>query len=431
MLPQVRARSTCNRWFRPAVKGLGTLLLGIGTTFTSAATLERDFERAQQHDPLYASAVAENEAGRLQARVASFAYYPEGRFSSSQLDNERGSRVTLALSQPILNYDRWLTLKEVDPRLAVAAAKLEQSQNDLAQRLIKAVATWADAREKITLNRATLTALEGQLKSARRALELGMGTITDVRDTEVRVAQARSQTFALEAALAAAERQYASVVGAKASDRHYRLSEALPMPKLAPLDELLARASERNTAIRGGEQSVTLAQIGVKRAKAALYPSVNFALQRSQISGNAASSSGLAIRMEVPLQAGTYYKGTAAGLDLKRAEEQARNQRQMVALDVERLFSEVRAAQSELAVRREAIQAAELSVEANEQSFKGGFRTRIDVLNAIQAMFQAKADYASTLLRLGESWASLHLMTAHDIDTTLRQVQSYMFLGKP
>jgi outer membrane protein TolC len=135
--------------------------------------------------------------------------------------------------------------------------------------------------------------------------------------------------------------------------------------------------------------------------------------------------------MEVPLQAGTYYKGTAAGLDLKRAEEQARNQRQMVALDVERLFSEVRAAQSELAVRREAIQAAELSVEANEQSFKGGFRTRIDVLNAIQAMFQAKADYASTLLRLGESWASLHLMTAHDIDTTLRQVQSYMFLGKP
>jgi protease secretion system outer membrane protein len=393
-----------------------------------AASLLQDFLRAQAHDPVYAGALAENDIGRLQARMASFAYFPEGRISSTQLDNESGSRVTFALNQPLLSYDRWLMLKEVDPRLALAAARLEQSQNELAGRLLKAVGDWAEAREQLKLNRANIEALATQAQSARRSFELGMGTITDVRDTEVRLAQARSQSFTLDAALGAARRQYAALVGDPGPADGYVLTDALPAAALPPLAELLAQASDRNAAIRAGVQSAVVAEVGVRRARAALYPTVTFAAQRSQISGrDSISSSGVALRLEMPLAAGTYFRTATAAVELRRVEEQVRTQKQQVSLEVERLYGEVRAAESELAVRREAIRAAELSLDANEQSFKGGFRSRVDVLNALQSVFQAKADYSSALLRLGEGWAQLRLLAAYDIESTLKQLETFVF----
>ena len=393
-----------------------------------AASLLQDFLRAQANDPVYAGALAENDIGLLQARMASFAYFPEGRISSSQLDNESGSRVTVALNQPLLSYDRWLMLKEVDPRLALTAARLEQSQNDLAGRLLKAVSAWAEAREKLALNRANIEALATQAQSARRSFELGMGTITDVRDTEVRLAQARSQSFALDAALGAARRQYAALVGDPGPAEGYVLTEALPVATLPPLRELLAQASERNATIRAGVQSAVVAEVGVRRARAALYPTVTFAAQRSQISGrDPISNSGVALRLEMPLAAGTYFRTATAAVELRRVEEQVRTQKQQVSLEVERLYEQVRAAESELASRREAIRAAELSLDANQQSFKGGFRSRVDVLNALQSVFQAKADYSSALLRLGEAWAQLRLLAAFDIESTLKQLETFVF----
>jgi len=405
---------------------LVSLLLAAPKGF--AASLLQDYLRAQAHDPVYAGALADKDAGLLQARIASFAYFPEGRLSSTQLDNEGGTRVTVAFNQPLLSYDRWLILKEVDPRLALTAARLEQSQNELAVRLLKAVSEWADAREKLNLNRTNVDALALQAQSARRSLELGMGTITDVRDTEVRLAQARSQTFSLEAALAAARRQYAALVGDAGPANGYILTDALPAANLPPLPELLDRATERNASIRAGVQSAAVAAVGVQRARAALYPTVTFAMQRSESSGrDPISSSGVALRLELPLAAGTYFRTAAASLELRRVEEQVRNQKQQVSLEVQRLYGQVQAAQSELAVRREAIRAAELSLDANEQSFKGGFRSRVDVLNALQNVFQARADYASALLRLGEGWANLRLVAAYDIESTLKQVETYVF----
>ena len=405
---------------------LAALLLAAPASF--AASLLQDFLRAQAHDPVYAGALADNDVGLLQARIAGFAFFPEGRLSSTQLDNESGTRVTVALNQPLLSYDRWLMLKEVDPRLALTAARLEQSQNDLAGRLLKAVADWAEAREKLKLNRANIDALSTQAQSARRSFELGMGTITDVRDTEVRLAQARSQSFALEAELAAARRQYAALVGDPGPAEGYVLTDGLPAADLPALPDLVTRATERNAAIRAGLQSAAVAEIGVRRARAGLYPTVTFAMQRSEASGrDPISSSGVAVRLELPLAAGTYFRTAAASLELRRVEEQLRNQKQQVSLQVQRLHGQVQAAQSELAVRREAIRAAELSLDANEQSFKGGFRSRLDVLNALQNVFQTRSDYATALLRLGEGWAQLRLLAAYDIESTLKQVETYVF----
>ena len=106
-------------------KAVGMLLLAtLAVAPASAAGLLEDFERAQRFDPAYAVSLTGNESARLQAKLAGMSYLPEGRLSSVQLDNENKSRQTVSITQPILSYDRWLSLQEKDPRLASAAGPL-------------------------------------------------------------------------------------------------------------------------------------------------------------------------------------------------------------------------------------------------------------------------------------------------------------------
>ena len=412
--------------FRNSV--LSTMIFLGYPAFSNAQSLLMDFQKARDFDPTFTAARIENQAGKLDARIASMAFYPEARTRISQLDNENSDRTTVSLTQPILSYEKWLTLKEVDPKLALAGAKLEQSQYDLAQRLFKAVSALVDGKEKLSLNLKSLNALEAQAASARRAYELGMGTITDVRDTEVRLAQVRSQSFVLKAANAAAERQFTAVVGNAPGNGAYTLKtkpEALRMP---PLEDFMLSAEQRNPALRSNAVSITLAEISKLKTRAAFLPSVNAFAQRSQIGSNPAlNNSGIALRMDIPIQAGSFFKGAAANLDLNKAQEIERNTRQQIRLDVERFYNQLEALQSELLVRADAIKASELSLDANEQSFKGGVRTKLDVLNALQTLFQARADYASAQLRLGETFLSLLTVSATDADAALTQINDMLF----
>lgn len=415
--------------FRSKLVFISFIISWVFPITSKAQSLLTDFQKARDYDPIFATARIENEAGKLDAKIASMAYYPNARVSLSQLDNENSDRKTLAIIQPIFSYEKWLTLKEADPRLALAGSKLELSQYDLAQRLFKTVSALVEARVKLALNINSLNALETQVLSAKRAYELGMGTITDLRDTEVRLAQVKSQSFALKAANSAAERQYFALVGHVPKGDFYTLKTKPNMFRLSILEEYMTRAEQRSPAIRANELNISLAEISKQKALAVLLPSVNAFVQRSQISGSpAVSNSGIALRIDLPIQAGSFYKGTAAEFELNKAQEQARNTLQQIRLEVERYYSQVEAIQSEILVRAEAINASELSLDANEQSFKGGVRTKLDVLNALQATFQARADFASAQLRLGEAFLALLIVSATDTDAALNQINDMIFV---
>jgi outer membrane protein TolC len=194
------------------------------------------------------------------------------------------------------------------------------------------------------------------------------------------------------------------------------------------LEDFLLRAEQRSPALRSTAVSITLAEIAKQKTLSALMPSVNAVAQISKIGGSPAmSNSSVSLRIDIPLEAGSFFKGAAADFDLNKAQEQARNSLQQIRLDVERYYSQVGAIQSELLVRAEAIKASELSLDANEQSFKGGVRTKLDVLNALQALFQARADYASAQLRLGETFLALLTVSATDVDAVLTQINDMLF----
>lgn len=406
----------------------GTFVMGLFSPCVSfSSNLLLDYQSARKNDALFAASFADYQTGHIQARMAGAAYLPEARFSRSQLANEGSDRQTFSITQPLISADRWLSLQEVEPRSAMADAVLDKNQYELAQRLFKVVSALSEARERLLLNQVNIDALQAQTESAQRAYQLGMGTVTDVYDAQVRIAQARSQTLNLRASLQAAERQYETIVGVRPLLQSYNLVKQVSELKLPKLDSLLDQARRGNPSIRHSELGTVVGEITRKRSKSVYLPSLNASMQRSQSGDSTTTSSGVVLRLDVPLDMGGYLRWQTADLDLQKLRDTERQVKQQVELDIERLYSEVESSMSELGIRSEGIKAAQQSVNANEQSFKGGVRSKLDVLNALQALHQSKSDYVTALLQLGERLLNLQISGAVDIDLALKQVQAQLF----
>jgi protease secretion system outer membrane protein len=404
------------------------LLAGLFAAHSALANnLFDDYQSARKNDATFAASFADYETGRIQARTASTAYYPQGNFSRTQLPNESGSRQTFTISQPILNADRWLSLQEAEPRNALADVGLQKNQFELAHRLFSVVSALSASREKLLLNQTNIDALQAQTDSAQRAFQLGMGTVTDVYDAQVRLAQARSQSLILRSTLQAATRQYETIVGTRPQLDSYILANNMSALKLPALETFMDQARSINPSIRASEIGTLIGEITRKRAKAVFLPSLNASVQRSQFGDNTITSSGITLRLDIPLDMSSYSRIETADLALQKLKDTERAVKQQVELDIQRLHSDVQASLSEIAIRLEAIKAAELSVNANEQSFKGGVRSALDVLNALQALHQTKNDYVTALLQLGERLLNLQITAAVDIDLALKQVQTQLF----
>jgi protease secretion system outer membrane protein len=404
------------------------LLAGLFAAHSALANnLFDDYQSARKNDATFAASFADYETGRIQARTASTAYYPQGNFSRTQLPNESGSRQTFTISQPILNADRWLSLQEAEPRNALADVGLQKNQFELAHRLFSVVSALSASREKLLLNQTNIDALQAQTDSAQRAFQLGMGTVTDVYDAQVRLAQARSQSLILRSTLQAATRQYETIVGTRPQLDSYILANNMLALKLPALETFMDQARSINPSIRASEIGTLIGEITRKRAKAVFLPSLNASVQRSQFGDNTITSSGITLRLDIPLDMSSYSRIETADLALQKLKDTERAVKQQVELDIQRLHSDVQASLSEIAIRLEAIKAAELSVNANEQSFKGGVRSALDVLNALQALHQTKNDYVTALLQLGERLLNLQITAAVDIDLALKQVQTQLF----
>lgn len=401
--------------------------LGLLAPPALAGSLLRDFDRARQFDPSYATALTEDESARLSARVAGMAYYPRAQFSATQLDNESAPRQTFSVSQPVIDVSRWYLRQEAEPRRRAAEATLRARTQQLAIEVYRSVGDYVGQREKLTLSRATIATLQDEVRSAEQRFERGVGTITDVYDTRLRLAEARAGQLATQAALEAAKRQYAAMIGTPPEPEAYQL-RAVAVPVGVPeVETLIAHALADNPQVEAARIAIELSDLNRRRTRAEYLPSLNARMQRSWSDGAQRSSSGLILSFDLPLDAGRVFQGRSVELDGLRARQQARATEQDVVLDIQRLHSAFHTAQTRLATLREAIAAAELSVDANERSFQGGVRTKIDVINAILALDRARANEIEALIEFGEIWLSLQLRAAVDFVDALQRIESHFF----
>lgn len=406
----------------------GTVL---SQTVPGSGSLRQAYEKARQVDPLYLAGLAEFEGNTLLADSSRLAYLPQLKLASSQLENEAGGRRdSISIIQPILSADKLATFQAKEPRTRLADAQLALREIDLAKRLYGAFSELVVAREGLKQNRARLAAHEQQVTATKRLLSLNQGTTTDVRDAEVKLLQARGEELSLRGQVQMAERKYASIVGEApvvgeitiSREKVFRLADVAAGVRSRLSNPI--QYVDQNPTVLVAQAERELADLDAYKSRSAWMPEVNAVHTQTRLDGVSNNFTGLSLLL--PLSADKFASMRSAGAMAAMSAQEAADAQRQTLLEIERLKTVVEFGANEVAMYHAAVEAAELSVEANEKSFKGGVRSIIDVLNSIEVLYTVKTDLVKSLMSLSDGLLNLRMIEGNKAADSLAEVETVL-----
>jgi outer membrane protein len=249
----------------------------------------------------------------------------------------------------------------------------------------------------LDLQRNNVNVLSETLRQTRDRLQAGEVTRTDLAQAQSSLAAARSSLDAAQSSYVTSRSAYVQVIGVEPR----RLAKAAPVDRLSPqsLAQAQARGAAQNPAITTAMYNVDVAVEQVKIAESALFPnlSLNGSLQKSYGSPSSLStlqtlSGAVTAQLSVPI-----YQGGAEYATIRQAKETLGQRR--LDLDTARLsvqqgiaqsWGQLVAAKAQIDAAVAQVTAAEIALDGVREEARVGQRTTLDVLNAEQALVQAR-----------------------------------------
>jgi outer membrane protein TolC len=381
------------------------------------------FELAQGHDPSYQAAISEKDANKAEALRSRLAYLPSAKYTQTRSEYDTlGDRKTTTVSQPIFDSVKGATFLQGGARSDFADSSFLTKQHDLAQRVLKAVNQIILTTEAIETNQKRIDAFDSQYQGAKRKFELGQGTITDMRDIEVKFQQAKADHLTLKANKKIAEKQFSSITGQQAPESGFRLANTPSPLKLDDLDVILHKVSMSNPQVLTARANEKINKLDVAKAVGSLAPTVYATNTRTDYNNVTNSYNGITINF--PLEIGGFVGAYGAHAKSAQAINQRMDTEEKTKVEAERLYQLVVAGQESVQIKKSAVEFAQLSVEANQKSFQAGVRSTTDVLNSIQVLFQVKNEYVQAVTQLSETYLNLALISSEDPASSLNNLQS-------
>jgi outer membrane protein len=264
--------------------------------------------------------------------------------------------------------------------------------------LLSAATAYMDVARDIgnlELQQNNVKVLQQTLKDTQNRFNFGEVTQTDVAQAEAQLAGGEAQLHAAEATLMATRANYRRIIGVEPAD----LAPAAPVDRLSPssLNQSVAFGLKENPTVTAAEFGVDVAALQVKIAEGALYPTLSFQGNvQQQYDPNILTTKQLSetasLNLSVPL-----YQGGAEYSAIRQNKESLGQQR----LNVDQVRDQVRAnviqAWGQLDAAKAQVEAAQRQGRASEIALNGvrneasvGQRTTLDVLNAQQALVNAR-----------------------------------------
>lgn len=391
--------------------------------------LRSAWRAALAHDPGLQAARAGARAGREGVVVSRSQWLPQVTLSASRQRNDLRTRSAASSTQPggvteqaYTSSTQQLTLRQAiwqpaqDAAVAVAAAQAAeaesgelQARQDLALRVAEAYFEYLLAEQQIALVEAQTAAHARQLEAARRALEAGSGTRTDIDEAQARLdldgADALLAHQQLERARLMLEQQVGQPVESAARLDAARFDATPPEP--GALDDWLRLAAHFSAELQALQARRDAAAHEVERARARHQPTLDLVLQHSRNSPESSTrqdsrslNRSIGLQFNLPIYAG-------GGHDAALRQAQAELQRQEALLAAARLDLQLRVQQTHRSVQeglqrvralQQALRSAEQMVRSVGRSYQAGVRSTVDVLDAEQRLVEARRNLLQTRL---------------------------------
>ena len=340
--------------------------------------------------------------------------------TASQRDRYTSSNVSLSLRQPLYRKGLWLGVDQAKSIIEDAAASQAAEEQNLTVKVSTAYFEALLTNDQLRLIEAQRVFTETQLDAARKALQAGTGTRTDIDEAQARLdmtlaqaLEARQKAQSTRRALEAMVQQPAEVLAAIDPAR-------LDLQALQPADlqSWVASAELSSPELKSLTARVRTAELEVAKAQSGHLPTLDAVAQWSlNDSENITrintkyNQRSVGLQFNVPLYAGGYVSAQVrqALADQERYQQQLEAARRELDLRVQREYHGVTEGTLKVRALEQAVRSAKQLIESTRMSQKAGVRTVIDVLNVEQQQLQAQKEltqarhvYAVSLIRL---WA--------------------------
>jgi outer membrane protein/protease secretion system outer membrane protein len=428
----------------PIEKGRKCLLLcliaGLGLASSPAVRaidLLQSYRLAVANEPGYQAARAGAAASREALPQAKSQLLPNVQASGtrSQADTTQmvpniiGQEVTRSFSYPSYNYSltlrqplyrmqSWANFRQAEARVSGAEADLENALKDLGVRVAEAYFNALLAEDVLASVLVQKEANLAQLNSAKRALDLGWGTRTDVDEAQASYDFVVSQELAAAQDTTYSKSQLESLINQPVSSlaRFDPALMELAPPQPARLEEWVARAEENNPGIKSLLAELEVARQEVNKASAGHLPTLDLFVQKSIANSDSEVSinqyydtSRVGVQLSIPLYSGGYVNSTErqASANVDQAQQKLNASRRELGLKVRKQFQSVGEGVERVRALEIAKRSAGQAIISTRKGVMAGTRTSLDVLTVLQKsatverdLARARYDYALARIRL-------------------------------
>ena len=167
----------------------------------------------------------------------------------------------------------------------------------------------------------------------------------------------------------------------------------------------LQTAIDNNPEIMAAKLTVEEAQQEVEKKQAGHYPTLDLVGARSYSEndsnntlGSQFDSTTIALQLNIPLYAGGGIQASVRqALDKVEAAKEYLNLKTRDAnTNIQKYFQRMQSEMRSIQAYSQAVKSSEIALDGTSKSFKAGFRTNIDVLNAQQKLYENKLNLSKT-----------------------------------
>ena len=322
--------------------------------------------------------------------------------SGTLIAHPRGFGVTA--TENLWNGNR--TINGVRQAESSVLASREQLRNTEQNILLNAVTFYMNVLRDsaiLSLNRANVDVLKEQLRNTQDRFNVGEVTKTDVAQAQASLAGAEAQALSAQSTLQSSIASYRQTVG----DQPKSLAPVKPLERLLPrsLQEAIAIGLVEHPAIVAALHGVDSAELNVKIVEGALLPTLSAQLQVADQWDSAAVATipnhvinaTATAQLTIPI-----YQGGSEYASTRQAKEQLTQQELQVAQQRDAVRAAVTSAWWLFSVSPAVIRSSKAQVDAASVALAGvreeakvGQRTTLDVLNAQQALLNARVQLVS------------------------------------
>lgn len=374
-------------------------------------TLMETFRIVHEQNPTLQGARYDLAAVREQYPQAMAGWYPRisaeanlistnietGNFSSGDGATTKGASVNL--EQPVFRGFRTLAeVKSAEERIEAAEHNLMEREQAVFSDVARAYVMVLRNRQLLVLEEKNRDLLSGDVDAVKARFEAGDTTMTDVQQTEGRLADAKARAAIAQSRLDESNTMFEELTGFVPPEHM-----AMPEPDFTypeTEDGLVAMAEAANPTLAAVRHESLAAESDIRAVRSDLYPQLtafaSYIKERDPQPGIVAESStgtiGLRARMAL-------YEGGSTMSRIREAKARASGSRvDIVAADravksaLIADWKKLRASDEEIAAREIEVNAARLSVQGVREEARLGERTVFDVLEGEQDVLDAETD---------------------------------------